>query len=561
MFRAGRSVVTRLHLLVAMLALAALLVAGAGQYGMWHQAGDLEEVSEAAEAARLAERANAAVLAAVMESRGMYMARDAAELQRFATPLAAALEQLRRELAAWARLVVAEDRSDFERLQAAAAEFIAFRTEMMQAGLREGAAAADRIGNNEANRANRRALNAALERAAGAASRRAVELRESAVEDTRLITLTILGLTLAVVAALVTAALLVLRRAVLRPFAALDGAATAMAGGALDQAVPCTDRGDEFGRLAVSLENFRTATLAARRAEAERHAEMDRRLAEAQRVQRRVADFEAEAAGRLGTVAAASRALTEAAGSLGRLAMRAREQSADVAGATQEASSATTAVAAATEELSSSVVEVTRQVGAAAQAANRAAGDVQRTDAAVAELSAATARIGEVVGLIGNIAGQTNLLALNATIEAARAGEAGKGFAVVAGEVKSLASQAARATQEIEQQIAAIRATAEGVVGAIQGIGASMSTMQEMTQAVAAAAEQQTVATQEITRSAAETAAGTGRIAGTIGEVAAGAAETEAAGERLSGVAETLLRETEALRGGVDRFLQELRAA
>jgi methyl-accepting chemotaxis protein len=179
----------------------------------------------------------------------------------------------------------------------------------------------------------------------------------------------------------------------------------------------------------------------------------------------------------------------------------------------------------------------------------------------VGELSAAAARIGDVVRLINDIAGQTNLLALNATIEAARAGEAGKGFAVVASEVKNLASQTAKATEEIGAQINAMQAATGGAVDAIRAIGGRIDQISGLASAVAAAVEQQGAATAEIARSVQDAAAGTGEVSGAIRRVADNATRAAEASATVRGEAGRLDTETGTMRGAVEGFLKELRAA
>jgi len=218
-------------------------------------------------------------------------------------------------------------------------------------------------------------------------------------------------------------------------------------------------------------------------------------------------------------------------------------------------------VAVATEELSSSIREISEQVAKSSTIAGRAAEEAKRTDATVQALAAGAQKIGDVVALINNIAGQTNLLALNATIEAARAGEAGRGFAVVATEVKALASQTAKATEEIAAQIDGIQAETQQVVTAIKAIGATIGEMNVIASGVAAAMEEQGAATQEIARNVQQAAQGTQVVTGNILDVKRGADETGSAASQVLMAAQELSRHSEDLGREVDTFLSGVKAA
>jgi len=276
---------------------------------------------------------------------------------------------------------------------------------------------------------------------------------------------------------------------------------------------------------------------------------------------RLAAGFEAEVGAVVNAVARSADALQEAARGMSASATRSGEEAGLVAEESQRAGASVQAVAASAEQLAASVAEVTRQVQSGAGVAQEAAGETQRADATIHALAEAAGRIGDVVQLIQDIAAQTNLLALNATIEAARAGEAGKGFAVVASEVKNLAGQTAKATEEIGQQIQAIQGSTAQAVSVLQGIGATVERMNEVTAAIAAAVEEQAAATQEIARSAAQVSESTGAVSRRIGDVSGAAAATrDAAGSVLDSAAE-LSGQAVALRRKSDAFLQAVEAA
>jgi methyl-accepting chemotaxis protein len=290
---------------------------------------------------------------------------------------------------------------------------------------------------------------------------------------------------------------------------------------------------------------------------------MSGRAAQARRRQMHaLADtFESAVGGIVGTVSSASTELEAAAGTLANTAESTQQLSTMAAGASEEASSNVESVAAASEELAASVGEIGRQVQESSRIAGEAVRQAEKTDGRIAQLSHAAQRIGDVVKLITAIAEQTNLLALNATIEAARAGEAGRGFAVVAAEVKSLASQTAKATEEIAGQIAGMQAATGDSVAAIKEIGTTISRIAEIASTIAAAVEQQGTATQEISRNVQQAADGTAQVAANIGEVARGAAETGSASGQVLASAAELSREGSKLKIEVDTFLRTVRAA
>jgi methyl-accepting chemotaxis protein len=278
--------------------------------------------------------------------------------------------------------------------------------------------------------------------------------------------------------------------------------------------------------------------------------------------QARLADsFEAEVGGVVAAVAAAAGEVQDSARLVAGAAETSGREADAVAEVSRRAGDEVQAVAASAEELAASVAEITRQVAEGAGVVRQAAEQARATDTTVQGLAEAAQRIGDVVRLIGDIAGQTNLLALNATIEAARAGEAGKGFAVVAGEVKTLAGQTARATEEIGSQIGAIQATTAEAVTALRSIGDTVERLTSVTTAIAAAVEQQGAATREIARSAAEVAHGTTAATDRIGDVRRAAKDTGDASGAMLLAATDLTARADTLRDRTTEFLTSLRRA
>ncbi|MER2267990.1 methyl-accepting chemotaxis protein [Methylobacterium oxalidis] len=350
---------------------------------------------------------------------------------------------------------------------------------------------------------------------------------------------------------------------VTRPLASLVGVLQRMAGGESDLAIREAARGDEVGAVARAVDAIKV--MVARKAADD--AERKRIADEAAAVERRrtmldLADrFQAAVGGIVRTVSASATELQATAQQMTATAAETASQSTTVAAAAEQAAGNVGTVAAAAQELGASVAEIGRQ---ASGSADLAAGAVREADATahlVQDLSEAAGRIGSIVGLISNIAGQTNLLALNATIEAARAGEAGRGFAVVATEVKELAAQTGRATEEIGGQVGQIQGSMQEAVRAIGAISGRVQEISAVANAISSAVEEQNGATAEIVRNVTQAAAGTHEVTSNIAGVAGAAEETGAAASQVLASASELSRQSERLGQEVDTFLATVRAA
>ena len=351
-------------------------------------------------------------------------------------------------------------------------------------------------------------------------------------------------------------------RSITRPLGLLGMRMKTLADGQLKEEIPGIGRRDEIGKMAATVQVFKDNAVRMRDLESAETETRKRAAEERQAAMHAIAlEFESSVNGIVRSVASSAAGMQTTAQSMTHSATDASARAATVGSASERASNDVGTVAAAAEELSSSVAEISRQVNQSNEIASKAVADAERTNATVQVLSDGAEKIGEVVQLIHSIAAQTNLLALNATIEAARAGEAGRGFAVVASEVKALATQTAKATEEISAQVAAMQATISDAVTSIGGITETITRMSEITLNISSAVEEQGAATREIARNIQSVAAGSAEISDHIGGVSAAASATGNAASVVLTSARDLDQQSGMLRAAVDEFLGKVRAA
>ena len=368
-----------------------------------------------------------------------------------------------------------------------------------------------------------------------------------------------IGILLLGLAVAATGCILV-RQAALRPIGMLVQALGRLTGRDYGFALPrarAREVQDMVDAVAACRDGLRAADALAQAQAAEQAMKVER----AERLNAVLQRFEAEAGTALAAMGTAAHALDATATDMEQAAAEGAEHAASVSDRSSVAATGTQAAAAGAEELSSSIGEISRQVGQATTIAGNAVAETRRTDDSIRALGEAASRIGDAVKLIAEIAGQTNLLALNATIEAARAGDAGKGFAVVASEVKALATQTARATEEIGAQVAGVRQASEAAATAIRGIGAVVSEVDQVAAAIAAAVEEQGAATREIARNVAGAAEAVEAVSGESGNLRAGSERAGRTASQVRSTSDDVTLQAEGLRGRIERFLSEARAA
>ncbi|HLZ02409.1 MAG TPA: methyl-accepting chemotaxis protein [Bradyrhizobium sp.] len=551
------SLAARLYSIFALFALLTAAIAVLSDHNT-RMAAELTKAIETANLAALnVERVNSLVYAVVMESRGVYMSTEPAKVKKFGDGLLKFNDKIMGVVTKWEGIVQADDAEQFATFKKRIAQFVDFRKELVRRAYEISPAAGREWGDNDANRSVRSALNKDLEALSKVYAERARRIVQETDANHQLsFVLTCLG---GIALALVVVGVIIIARSIARPLSVITTTIKQVAEGAENVEVPHTARSDEIGALARAIKVFQEAMERNRKLNAQVSEQSSARQERSRHVEASVEEFRQAIGAVLHALTDNASAMRNTAQTINRVTSDANQRAVAASGATAQASGNVSAVAGAAEELSASVQEIGRQVSHSAAAVEHTGQRTEKSIAEIESLAAATQRIDGVLTLIQAIAEQTNLLALNATIEAARAGDAGRGFAVVAHEVKALAGQTAKATEEIGQNVGMIQSSTRNAVDAVREIGGAVRGINDITTTIAGAVGQQDQATREISANAQSAAQGNETLVNNInslreaiGETNAAAASVLAASDDLATTADTLSRE-------VEKFFQDLR--
>ena len=553
------SIAAKLYAIFALMATTTIALSVVAVTAARHHAALTDEFESANAGTWNVERVNGLIYAVVMESRGVYMSDDIKTSKIYADGILKFNKQIAKVVVDWKKSVRGDDAELFVQFSKRIAQFIDFRRELARLGTEVSPAAGREWGDNDANRSVRKALNKDLDQLTEIYSKRATRVYSeinTGIDKTAMW----LSLLACFAVLLATAGAWVISRSVAKPIADITRVTEAVAGGDASISVPFSERSDEIGALARSIGVFQRAMRSNEELNRTVRDDAEMRTQRQEQMSNEISRFSAEVEATLAELGRISDQMLAASTQLAGAADAASAKTASAAAASSEASSNVRDIASAADELSASVNEIDRQVAQSNAIATKAVNEAGRTNLAVKELDEAAGRIGDVVKLITGIAEQTNLLALNATIEAARAGEAGRGFAVVAGEVKALAGQTSRATEEISTQIAGMQRATVRSIEAITAIEHIIREIGDISGAIAAAVTEQGAATAEIARSVEIAAKRTVETAAGVNLVGTATEDTRASAGAVKTVADDLGSVAGRIRGQVDAFFQRLSA-
>jgi methyl-accepting chemotaxis protein len=552
------SLAAKLYSIFALFALLTAAITVLSDYNSRRDVELIHAIETANMAALNVEWVNSLVYAVVMESRGVYMSTDPAVVKKYGEGLLKFNDNILGVVKRWEAIVQTDDAEQFAVFKKRIEQFVDFRKELVRRANEISPAAGREWGDNDANRSVRSALNKDLEALSKVYAERGKKIAAQAEVNRELsFLLTCLG---GLALLLVGIGVVIIARSIARPLSVITATIKQVADGADNVEVPHTARTDEIGALARAIQIFKEAMERNRNLNSQVSADSAARAERSRHIEASVEEFREAIGAMLRSVNQNASAMRQTAESITSATSHASERAMAATGATSQAAGNVSAVAGAAEELSASVQEIGRQVRQSAGAVEQTGQRTEKSITEIESLAAATQRIDGVLQLIQAIAEQTNLLALNATIEAARAGDAGRGFAVVAHEVKALAGQTAKATEEIGQNVGLIQSSTRNAVDAVREIGTAVREINDITSAIAGAVGQQDAATREISVNAQSAAQGNETLVSNIvslrdaiGETNTAAGSVLSASNELNAMAETLSRE-------VEKFFHNLRS-
>jgi methyl-accepting chemotaxis protein len=553
------SIAAKLYAIFALMAITTVALSMVAATNARQHAALTDEFESANAGTWNVERVNGLIYAVQSAGRGVAMSPDFKAAAPYRADLGNFNDQIDKVINDWQKNVRAEDADNFKQFSIRLSAFQNFAPELVRIAEESGPSAARAWAETNFPSDTRNELTRDLEwlRHHYADRARQTYARIDAGIDRTAIRLTILA---GFAVLLATAGAAVIARNVAMPLAEITRITEQVAAGVSGVSVPYGDRGDEIGALARTIGVFQQAMRHNEELNRTVVDDANSRTRRQEQMSGEISQFSADVEATLGELGRISDQMLEASTRLAGAADDASAKTARAEAASLEASSNVRDIASAADELSASVNEIDRQVGQSNAIATKAVSEAERTNLAVKELDEAAARIGDVVKLITDIAEQTNLLALNATIEAARAGEAGRGFAVVAGEVKALAGQTSRATEEIGAQIAGMQRATTRSIEAITAIEHTIREMGNISGAIAAAVTEQGAATAEIARSVETAARRTADTANEVNLVGSATNDTRSSAGAVKSVADDLGQVAGRIRGQVDAFFERLSA-